>query len=165
MAVIKGLEWTFDTVASTYEKFRPSYVQELYKAIFDYIPIDQTSKVVEVGIGGGQATLPILQMDSHTALPLLMVNIFQLTFANDSVTNHDCEQLAVCDGIGVKVTIRDFWSVDIFIIMTDSGVILKILIELVAHLPSHRFERNHDNLHKNKNGASVKLAPYLCTYP
>ena len=61
MAVIKGLEWTFDTVASTYEKFRPSYVQELYKAIFDYIPIDQTSKVVEVGIGGGQATLPILQ--------------------------------------------------------------------------------------------------------
>lgn len=36
MAVMKGLEWTFDTVASTYEKFRPGYVQELYQAIFDY---------------------------------------------------------------------------------------------------------------------------------
>lgn len=30
MAVIKGLEWTFDTVASTYEKFRPGYVVDLY---------------------------------------------------------------------------------------------------------------------------------------
>ena len=61
MAVIKGLEWTFDTVADTYEKFRPGYVPELYQTIFDYIPINQSSRVVEVGIGGGQATLPILQ--------------------------------------------------------------------------------------------------------
>lgn len=61
MAVIKGLEWTFDTVASNYEKFRPGYVAELYQAIFNYIPISEASKVVEVGIGGGQATMPILQ--------------------------------------------------------------------------------------------------------
>lgn len=61
MAVLKGLEWTFDTVASTYEKFRPGYVAELYQAVFDYIPINQASKVIEIGIGGGQATLPILQ--------------------------------------------------------------------------------------------------------
>lgn len=59
--IIKGLEWTFDTVASTYEKFRPGYVDELYQEIFDYIPISESSKVVEVGIGGGQATLPILR--------------------------------------------------------------------------------------------------------
>ncbi len=61
MAGINGLEWTFDTVASTYEKFRPGYVAELYRTIFDYIPITESSKVVEVGIGGGQATLPVLQ--------------------------------------------------------------------------------------------------------
>lgn len=61
MGVIKGLEWTFDTVASTYEKLRPGYVPEMYQTIFDYIPISKASKVVEVGIGGGQATLPILQ--------------------------------------------------------------------------------------------------------
>lgn len=61
MPVIKGLEWTFDTVASKYEKLRPGYTDELYKMIFDYITIDNTSNVVEVGIGGGQATLPILQ--------------------------------------------------------------------------------------------------------
>lgn len=61
MPIIKGLEWSFDTVASTYEKFRPGYTGELYQKIFDYIPISESSKVIEVGIGGGQATLPILQ--------------------------------------------------------------------------------------------------------
>lgn len=61
MAVIKGLEWTFDTVSSTYAKMRPGYVEELYRKIFDYIPIGKTSNVIEVGIGSGQATEPILQ--------------------------------------------------------------------------------------------------------
>ncbi len=61
MPVLKGLEWTFDTVASTYERLRPGYAEALYRAIFDYIPIGKCSKVVEIGIGGGQATPPILQ--------------------------------------------------------------------------------------------------------
>ena len=61
MPVIKGLEWAFDTVASTYEKFRPGYPDDLYKMLFEYIAIDESSYVVEVGIGGGQAALPILK--------------------------------------------------------------------------------------------------------
>ncbi|MDE7132524.1 MAG: class I SAM-dependent methyltransferase [Lachnospiraceae bacterium] len=61
MPIIKGLEWTFDTVASTYEKFRPGYTDELYKMIFDYISLDESGYAIEVGIGGGQATLPILK--------------------------------------------------------------------------------------------------------
>jgi len=61
MPALKGLEWTFDTVASTYEKMRPGYVEELYKTIFSYIPIGENSNVVEVGSGGGQATLPLLK--------------------------------------------------------------------------------------------------------
>jgi SAM-dependent methyltransferase len=55
------LEWTFDTVSSTYEKFRPGYVRELYEMLFDYLPVGENSRAVEVGIGAGQATLPILQ--------------------------------------------------------------------------------------------------------
>lgn len=61
MPALKGLEWTFDTVASTYEKLRPGYVEELYRALFEYIPINEDSNVVEVGSGGGQATEPILR--------------------------------------------------------------------------------------------------------
>lgn len=61
MSVLKGLEWTFDTVASTYEKMRPRYAEELYRTIFDYISIDENSNVVEVGSGAGQATAPLLK--------------------------------------------------------------------------------------------------------
>lgn len=58
---INSLGWTFDTVASDYEKMRPGYVDELYQAIFEYIPVNSASNAVEVGIGGGQATLPFLK--------------------------------------------------------------------------------------------------------
>lgn len=61
MPILKGLEWTFDTVASTYEKLRPGYVEELYQKLFDYISISENSNVVEIGSGGGQATAPILK--------------------------------------------------------------------------------------------------------
>lgn len=61
MSIIKGLEWTFNTEAEKYEKMRPGYVSELYEDIYNYIPIDKSSNVVEIGIGGGQATLPILK--------------------------------------------------------------------------------------------------------
>lgn len=61
MPAMEGLHWTFDTVASAYEKLRPGYVKELYETIYRYIPIDAHSNVVEVGSGGGQATAPILK--------------------------------------------------------------------------------------------------------
>lgn len=56
----KELASTFDTVAPLYEKLRPGYVDELYQRIFNFAPINETSNVLEIGIGCGQATLPIL---------------------------------------------------------------------------------------------------------
>lgn len=56
-----GLGWTFDTVAGAYEKLRPGYPEELYETIFDYIPLNESCRAVEVGIGGGQATPPVLR--------------------------------------------------------------------------------------------------------
>lgn len=61
MSVIKGLEWTFNTVAAEYDKWRPTYVPELYEDIFAYKEINQASNVLEIGIGTGQATVPILE--------------------------------------------------------------------------------------------------------
>ncbi len=61
MAVIKGLQWTFDTKASLYEKMRPGYVDTLYDALFEYIPVTDKSNVAEIGSGAGQATLPVLK--------------------------------------------------------------------------------------------------------
>ena len=61
MPVIPGLGWTFDTVAAAYAKLRPGYVDALYQDVFAYCPLDASSRAVEVGIGGGQATEPILR--------------------------------------------------------------------------------------------------------
>lgn len=61
MPAMKGLEWTFDTVASVYEKLRPGYPPQLYRAILEYLPIGENSRVVEIGSGGGQGTLPMLK--------------------------------------------------------------------------------------------------------
>ena len=60
MPIIPGLGLTFDTVASTYEKFRPGYVPELYETILQYINLDSNSTLLEIGIGAGQATTPLL---------------------------------------------------------------------------------------------------------
>lgn len=61
MPIVKGLEWTFNTVYEEYEKWRPTYVEELYHDIFAYRNIDESSRVIEIGIGTGQATPPILE--------------------------------------------------------------------------------------------------------
>lgn len=60
MGGIPNQSWTFDTVASSYEKMRPGYCASLYDALFDYIPIHSSSHVLEIGIGAGQATPPLL---------------------------------------------------------------------------------------------------------
>ena len=71
MSVNKGLEATFDTVVSNYDKMRPGYAPELFQKIFEYVSVGENSIVVEVGSGSGQATLPVLKiqyflMDIHT---------------------------------------------------------------------------------------------------
>lgn len=58
---MKGLAWTFNTESRLYEKMRPGYVDELYEDIFRGKPIDSSCHVLEIGIGGGQATWPILK--------------------------------------------------------------------------------------------------------
>ena len=59
----KKLGGTFDTEAVLYDKMRPGYVDELYQAIFDYININENSRVIEVGSGTGQATEPVLRTE------------------------------------------------------------------------------------------------------
>ena len=57
----EGLEHTFNSVCAEYDKWRPTYVDELYRDIFDAVKINSESNVLEIGIGTGQATLPILK--------------------------------------------------------------------------------------------------------
>ena len=50
----------FNRVADLYDKMRPDYPAALYTDIFAYKTITDTSAALEVGIGTGQATRPIL---------------------------------------------------------------------------------------------------------
>ena len=61
MTMNQGREWTFNTVADAYEKIRPGYPDELYQVLFAYAPLTDASRAVAIGIGGGQATQPVLE--------------------------------------------------------------------------------------------------------
>ena len=50
----------FNRVADLYDKMRPDYPAALYTDIFSYKKITETSTALEIGIGTGQATRPIL---------------------------------------------------------------------------------------------------------
>lgn len=71
MPITKGLETTFNTVYLEYDKWRPNYIKNLYDDIFKAKEITPLSNVLEIGIGTGQATLPILETGcSLTAIEL-----------------------------------------------------------------------------------------------
>lgn len=58
--VFPGLETTFNTVAGQYDRMRPTYVEELYDEIWRYGGFKEGISAVEIGIGTGQATQPVL---------------------------------------------------------------------------------------------------------
>lgn len=54
-------ERTFDNTAVGYDRSRPAYPEELYQDIFEYGKIGAKSNVLEIGLGTGKATEPILK--------------------------------------------------------------------------------------------------------
>ncbi len=65
------LRLTFNGVAAEYDRWRPTYVPQLFTDITDFSDINQTSRVLEIGIGTGQATLPVLKTNCQlTAIEL-----------------------------------------------------------------------------------------------
>jgi len=55
------LRLKFNEDEANYDKWRPTYVPELFDEIIGYSGINETKQALEIGIGTGQATLPILQ--------------------------------------------------------------------------------------------------------
>lgn len=53
-------EKTFDNAVTDYEQARPDYVKEIYEDIFRYKAIDSNSLVLEIGLGTGKASQPVL---------------------------------------------------------------------------------------------------------
>ncbi len=53
-------ERTFDSAAADYDKARPEYVKEIYDDILRYAPIYPDCDVMEIGLGTGKASRPML---------------------------------------------------------------------------------------------------------
>lgn len=60
-----AFETTFDSAALDYEKSRPAYVKEIYEDILRYKPLHSESHVLEIGLGTGKASQPILDTHCH----------------------------------------------------------------------------------------------------
>lgn len=56
----ESFEKIFDNAAADYEKSRPSYVKEIYDEIFRYKKIGSDSRILEIGMGTGNAAKPFL---------------------------------------------------------------------------------------------------------
>lgn len=54
--VLMELKYTFNEVASEYDKYRPNYPDQLFLDIMDYTPIKPLDSILEIGCGTGQAT-------------------------------------------------------------------------------------------------------------
>lgn len=54
------LRMAFTEDAADYDRCRPAYPKELFLEIAEYTPLGKDSRALEIGIGTGQATLPIL---------------------------------------------------------------------------------------------------------
>ncbi|MEY8353509.1 class I SAM-dependent methyltransferase [Lachnospiraceae bacterium 54-53] len=55
------LRMKFNEDEANYDNWRPIYVSELFNNIIEYSNLNNTKNVLEIGIGTGQATLPILK--------------------------------------------------------------------------------------------------------
>ncbi|WP_243158968.1 class I SAM-dependent methyltransferase [Clostridium perfringens] len=55
--------FTFNEDVMNYEKWRPTYCEELFHDIMEYSKLDRHKKALEIGIGTGQATLPFLKTE------------------------------------------------------------------------------------------------------
>lgn len=65
------LKETFNTDPSSYDLLRPKYPKSLYDDIETFLKLDSSTNTLEVGIGTGQATQPILDKGcSVTAIEL-----------------------------------------------------------------------------------------------
>ena len=55
-----AFEKTFDMGAEDYDRIRPSYLPAIYEDILRYQPLNADAETLEIGIGSGIATKPIL---------------------------------------------------------------------------------------------------------
>ena len=90
-----NLSFLFDKGVKEYDKFRPTYPEDLYEDIINYSKITKESALLEIGCGTGQATKPFLDRDFNVLALELGENLANFArkkfknYPNFLVTNRD----------------------------------------------------------------------------
>ncbi|NGM83789.1 methyltransferase domain-containing protein [Paenibacillus sp. 7124] len=97
------LRLKFNEDVVNYDKWRPTYVAELFNDIIHYSGLNSTKNALEIGIGTGQATLPILKTGCKVTAVELGEKLAEFTkqkfsqFSNFKVINIDFESFTTDD--------------------------------------------------------------------
>ncbi|NKF07583.1 class I SAM-dependent methyltransferase [Clostridium gasigenes] len=89
------LRLKFNEDEKNYDSYRPTYPKELFSDIINYSNISSGCKALEIGIGTGQATVPILQVGCKVTAIELGANLTQYVkakyrdYTNFEVINAD----------------------------------------------------------------------------
>lgn len=85
----------FNEDTYTYDKYRPTYPKELFEVIFSYAKVNADSRLLEIGIGTGQATVPFLEtgciltaVELGDQLSVFTANKFK-KYNNFNIVNND----------------------------------------------------------------------------
>lgn len=74
-----GNEKYFDENVVLYDKFRPTYGTKIFEDILSYSKITPSSKILEIGCGTGNATLPMIQTGAEVTAVEIGGNLSQYT--------------------------------------------------------------------------------------
>ena len=97
------LRFTFNEDVINYDRMRPTYGQKIFDDIINYSELNNLKSALEVGIGTGQATLPILKTGCKVTAVELGKNMAEyvkqkfLEFGNFEVFNLDFERFSAED--------------------------------------------------------------------
>lgn len=95
---------TFNEDVENYEKWRPTYCDELFEDIIEYSQIDQSKTAIEIGIGTGQATRPFVETGCELTAIELGKDLAEyskmkfLEYKNFTVRNTAFEEFECPDG-------------------------------------------------------------------
>ena len=74
-----GNEKYFDENVILYDKFRPTYGTKIFEDILSYSGITKSSKILEIGCGTGNATLPMIQTRAEVTAVEIGENLSKYT--------------------------------------------------------------------------------------
>ncbi len=97
------LRMKFNEDEINYDKFRPDYPRKMFEDIFSYAELRTDNKLIEIGIGTGQATLPFLELGCNVTgieigdkLSRFVAKKFE-NFKNFNVVTNDFMLYPICD--------------------------------------------------------------------